>query len=236
MEYFVISDIHGYYTVMRDSLDRAGYDKNNPNHHLIVVGDMFDRGPQSKEVLEFLYPLERAGDATIILGNHDTFLLELFRGDYDRVGFNMLYNGFDKTLWSLSGIKPSYDNIDEVYDKIEWNYPYLHQRLTSLPYYYELGDYIFVHGGIDGGKLDWKTMSSNHEFIWSREHKLPKVEGKTVVAGHTRVPTIRIDTNDYHKLFLTDPKYFDILYLDGKILIDRYVEVSQELNVLRLSI
>lgn len=235
MEYFVISDIHGYYTVMKDSLTQAGYDHTNPNHHLIVVGDMFDRGHQSKEVLEFLYPLERAGNATVILGNHDTFLIELFEGNYDRVGFNMLYNGFDKTLWSLSGIRPSIDNIEEVHQKIDWNHPYLYQWLISLPYYHEVGDYIFVHGGIDGGKLDWKTMTSNHEFIWSREHKLPPVEGKTVVAGHTRVPTIRIDTNDYHRLYLTDPSYFDILHLDGKILIDRYVEVSQELNVFRFS-
>jgi len=236
MRYFVISDIHGFYDVMVESLTKSGYDSTNENHHLLILGDMFDRGHQSKEVLHYIYDLYQSNKATVLLGNHDTFLIELLQGDHGKAYFNMLYNGFGLTLESLSGIEPDLDNLPTIQERILQEYPYLLEWLKSLPYFIEIGDYIFVHGGIDGGKLDWRSMSSPHDFIWSREHLLPAIEGKTVVAGHTRVPTIRRQTNNYHLLHLHHPEDFDILYMDGKILIDRYVEVSQELNVLILDL
>jgi serine/threonine protein phosphatase 1 len=221
---------------MLESLQKHGYDSTNDSHHLIVIGDMFDRGNESNLVLEYLYDLHHQKKATIILGNHDSFLRDFLQGDFDRAYFNSLYNGFAMTLFALSNIKPVADNYQAIYDKIHTRYPYLLSWLETLPLYLELGDYIFVHGGIDGGVLDWKTMLTERDFVWSREINLPKVDGKTVVAGHHRVATIRQKTDDYELLYLYHPEYFDILYEDGKILIDRFVEVSQELNVLILEI
>ena len=42
--YFVCSDIHGFYKEWVKSLKEAGFNKNNPEHILIVLGDIFDRG------------------------------------------------------------------------------------------------------------------------------------------------------------------------------------------------
>ena len=42
--YFVCSDIHGFYKEWMKSLKEAGFNKNNPEHILIVLGDVFDRG------------------------------------------------------------------------------------------------------------------------------------------------------------------------------------------------
>ncbi|QMS85046.1 metallophosphoesterase [Candidatus Xianfuyuplasma coldseepsis] len=234
MTYFVISDIHGYYKAMRQSLQKAGYNENNPHHHLIVIGDMFDRGPSSDQVLEYLYPLFQENKASIIIGNHDTFLRDFLQGDNSRVLFNVMYNGFQATLEALSNTSFTEDSLDSIRTKIHRRYPYLQSLLENVPYFIEKGDYIFVHGGIDGGALDWRTMLSEHDYVWSREHQLPPIPGKTVVAGHTRVATIRKRTTSYELLFLHHPEYFDILYMEGKILIDRFVEVAQELNVLVL--
>jgi serine/threonine protein phosphatase 1 len=55
-KYFIISDIHGHYNEMITALNNAGFNHNS-NHILIVLGDMFDRGNQSKEVLEYLHEL-----------------------------------------------------------------------------------------------------------------------------------------------------------------------------------
>ena len=236
MKYHVISDIHGYYDVMIHSLNKAGYDPTNEEHHLIVLGDMFDRGPHSDKVFEYIYDLHQKQKATVILGNHDSFLLDLLDGDDKNAHFNIQYNGFGKTLLAFSGTNTSLIAVDHAVDRINQRYPHLHQWLAELPYYIELGDYIFVHGGIDGSMLDWKSMSSRRDFIWNREILLPRVEGKIVVAGHHRVATIRKKTNDYHLLFLHQPELFDILHEEGKILIDRFVEASQELNVLILDI
>jgi serine/threonine protein phosphatase 1 len=100
----------------------------------------------------------------------------------------------------------------------------------------ELDDYIFVHGGIDPTLEDWRK-ASRFEYVWTYEVKMDPVQGKTVVAGHHRVATIRKPyATDYRQLFLDDPSLFDPMYLEGKILIDRFVEVSKELNVLVLDI
>lgn len=235
-KHFVISDIHSHYTSMIQALTNAGYDEMNDLHHLLVLGDLFDRGDEANQVFEYLYRLSKENKATIILGNHDSFLLDLLDGKYERVQFNMKHNGFGKTLKQLSGIDPEDNDIERIHNYIDNRYPQLYPWLQSLPLYVEIDDYIFVHGGIDGSKLDWKTMSSRHDFVWSREHELQKLDGKTVVAGHHRVATIRKKTSDYHLLFLHHPEMFDILYEDGKILIDRFVGVSNEINVLVLDL
>ena len=46
MKYFVISDIHSYYDEMIDSLKNYSFDVSNKEHHLLVLGDLFDRGPK----------------------------------------------------------------------------------------------------------------------------------------------------------------------------------------------
>jgi len=219
---------------MKQSLDKAMYDKNNPKHHLIVLGDLFDRGTETIEVLEYLYELNKEKKATIILGNHDNFLLDFLDNNHSKVSFNIEHNGFGNTIEQLSGLDLEINSYDEIELSIRIRYPYLKEWLNSFPLYYELGTYIFVHGGIDGGMLDWKSMTSKREFLWNREINLPRVIDKIVVAGHHRVATIRKKTKDYKLLFQTSPELFDILYDEGKILIDRFVEKSKEINVLVL--
>ena len=40
-KYFVTSDIHGFYDEFMASLDRAGFDIINPDHILVICGDIF---------------------------------------------------------------------------------------------------------------------------------------------------------------------------------------------------
>lgn len=239
MIYFCVSDIHGHYDSLITALNEAGFNKDLPQHHLIVIGDLFDRGNQSNKVLDYLYELSNNEKTTIVLGNHDTFLLELFESNYMRVRFNILKNGFLNTLKSLSMIdnfNPDFDEeIDMVRNSILEKYPFIEKWIRSFPLYLELGDYIFVHGGIDGSKNNWKE-SPIRDFIWGRMSQLNRVPNKTVVVGHQRIPTIKHKTKDYKQLFKDNPEYFDILYEEGKIFIDRYVEITNELNVLKLEI
>jgi len=50
---FVVSDIHGHYTLLREALDRAGFDKDNEDHLLICCGDYFDRGTKMLKCCAF---------------------------------------------------------------------------------------------------------------------------------------------------------------------------------------
>jgi len=123
------------------------------------------------------------------------------------------------------------DRLHIVRDAIIHNYPYLESFIRELPYYYELDDYIFVHGGVDGSLDNWKDTPKKR-MVWNYQVKLDRVPQKTIVAGHHRVATIRHPKENYKALFTKQPEAFDIYRAPGKILIDRYVEVSKELNVL----
>ena len=79
MEYFVVSDIHGYYDELIAALSEKGFDKNNPNHSLIVCGDCFDRGPKPIEVMDYLKSLPRRH---LIWGNHEELMTDLLYRRY----------------------------------------------------------------------------------------------------------------------------------------------------------
>jgi len=48
MKYFVSSDIHGHFDEWMNSLAAKGFDINNPQHKIVLCGDIFDRGHQPK--------------------------------------------------------------------------------------------------------------------------------------------------------------------------------------------
>ncbi len=61
----IIGDIHGCYAEMLDLLDKAGIG----NDDLVVsVGDIIDRGPEPREVIEFFRNRE---NSVVIIGNHE---------------------------------------------------------------------------------------------------------------------------------------------------------------------
>ena len=73
---YVIGDVHGCYRELQDLLALIAF---NPNKdRLGFVGDLVNRGPNSLEVLRFLKSL--SSSSSIVLGNHDLFLLILGYG------------------------------------------------------------------------------------------------------------------------------------------------------------
>ena len=132
LKYFVISDIHSHYEAMITALEKHKYDEHNPNHHLLVLGDLFDRGKEAILVLEYLFRLNLEEKATIILGNHDTFLLDFLQGKQDRSYFNIIRNGFGETLQQLSGIEALYENFKQINNNIIYNYSFLENCRTGV--------------------------------------------------------------------------------------------------------
>ena len=45
-KFFVVADVHSFYDEMKQELDTAGFDINNPDHILVSCGDVLDRGPK----------------------------------------------------------------------------------------------------------------------------------------------------------------------------------------------
>lgn len=169
--YFVCSDIHGYYDEWMTSLSESGFDFYDKDHILVVLGDIFDRGRQPKEIYEFLksFPDNRL---ILIRGNHEYLLLDLVKRGYPLEHDE--HNGTAQTLVDL--YKDPYKTQKEFIFENRDKYPndelyaisfkiyqdairelYTNDTIKSVvrwikskkwKNYFELGPYIFVHAFI----------------------------------------------------------------------------------------
>ena len=57
MKYYVTADIHGFYSILRSSLEDAGYFQDKDPHKLIILGDLFDRGKEALQLQDFILDL-----------------------------------------------------------------------------------------------------------------------------------------------------------------------------------
>ena len=202
---FVTSDIHSYIAPLKESLDRAGFDPNNKDHWLIVCGDVFDRGPDSVELLKFIMSIE---NKILVKGNHDILLDNLcmrgFPYSHDK------QNGTTRTVQDISGKYSAYDFADAC----EITYNKLARYRELLVNYFETKNYIFVHSWIptnvkfegsskpwyQQGKTltwmeDWRNANDKEweEAMWGNPFVLAEQDlnktCKTIVFGHWHCST-----------------------------------------------
>ena len=107
--------------------------------HLVIVGDVFDRGPQVTECLWFLRALEegaqKAGGAVhFVLGNHEAMVMA---GD-----LRYLHPRYGRPPQGLPSLPELYGPASE-----------LGRWLRSRPVLLKLGPFLFVHGGISPALL-----------------------------------------------------------------------------------
>lgn len=135
-----ISDIHGQFDKMTKLLKAIGIidDRlqwNWGNGHLVVTGDMFDRGAKVTEILWFIHELEKeaqtkGGRIHYLLGNHDIMVM---RGDIRYV--NKKYESVSKEL--KISIRDLYGPETEFG---RW--------LRSKNVIVKINDILFVHAGV----------------------------------------------------------------------------------------
>lgn len=152
----MISDIHGHLNAFEQLLAKVDY---QPAHdQLILLGDYIDRGPASKETIEFVMDLQANG-AIVLRGNHDDWFLQWLQ-DPSQVSPNFLLNGGMETIQSYLhelGDDFSIQKQTEWATSIRENHPTHINFLNDLPLYYEHEAFICVHAGIDPLKSIGKT-------------------------------------------------------------------------------
>ena len=80
-----IADIHGAYTAMVETLQTAGVIDaelawSGGETHLVIVGDILDRGPRSRDAMDLLMRIEgeaeqAGGKVHVLIGNHESMNL-----------------------------------------------------------------------------------------------------------------------------------------------------------------
>lgn len=204
MATFLVSDIHGQNLAFKKALQNAFFSPQKGDR-LFVLGDMVDRGPQSKEVLFDLFALRQAypQQVTLLKGNHEQMLEDWLRGQGNPEIY-LRFNGGDATIRSLLenhplrrafvSSLPSPKEQEEARQVILSRYPTLLPALAALPLYVELPAdaqtgapaVLLVHAGIRPGIP--LTQQRTEDLLWIREPFYEQYDGQTpIVFGHTPV-------------------------------------------------
>lgn len=151
----IIGDIHGCFKTFKALLKQLP-----KNITVYLVGDFIDRGPKSKQMVDFLIKHPKIKS---VMGNHEQMMIQAlcnFPGAFQ----DWMNNGAQDTLNSYG--LDRYNMIDIPREH--------HIFLNNLPKYIELEDVIISH-------------SADIRDVWSRGGLYPQDTKKFHIFGHTPV-------------------------------------------------
>jgi serine/threonine protein phosphatase 1 len=186
---YAIGDIHGrldLFQALVAAIEADDADRGPAETLIVLLGDLVDRGADSRGVIEFARALQRRRAVRILAGNHEEMFLrslsniETFRHFLRHGGRETLLSyGIDRREFIEASMKEAQEMAREAVpaDHIAF--------LESFEDMIQLGDYLFVHAGIDPRlPLDQQRSS---DLRWIREPFLSHggSHGVVVVHGHT---------------------------------------------------
>ena len=197
MHIYAIGDIHGHLELLKSAHHRIAADMALHGHGKIVhLGDLVDRGPDSRGVVDFLQKGVAAGrDWLVLKGNHDRLFTRFVSdpkwqdpGLRPELGWLHPRLGGAATLASY-GVRSAADRpIAPVHADAVAAVPAEHRQfLYALPTSFVCDAAIFVHAGIRPGvPLADQTET---DLLWIRKDFLedPRDHGALIVHGHTAI-------------------------------------------------
>jgi len=167
---FAIGDVHGCALTLQHLLFKII--RLRKDDRIFMLGDLIDRGPRSKEVIDTLMKLRDSGYfVKSIRGNHEEMLLDAC---HDRSKFLLwIENGGLSTLKSF-----------KVEDACEIPISY-RKFLADLPYYIQLNKFVLCHAGINCNIAD--PFTDTVSMLWNPNHEIipDKIENKRLICGHS---------------------------------------------------
>lgn len=193
---YCIADLHGRYDLLLKAVsaieDHADANGIEDDYVIITLGDYIDRGPESRQIIEYLM---NHPEIECITGNHEVMLLSCYDKNLNPYQYpknskqlmSYLRNGGVETLESYGFLwETNYlGNVDlSVIPKshLEW--------MSDLPVALEYDHHFFCHAGVKPG-VKLKDQDP-HDLIWIRYHFLQSADcatppkwGKHIIHGHT---------------------------------------------------
>lgn len=192
---YAIGDIHGHLDKLKAAHARIEADRKacrDAAALVIHIGDLVDRGPDSRGVIDYLKKGMAGGRPWIVLkGNHDRLLSLFVRGMRDerlRSGLEYLSPNIGglETIKSY-GVEPGLLwSKSRTLDAVQSAVPPAHiEFIDGLPLIHETEDLIFAHAGIRPGVP--LERQEEDDLVWIRDGFLedPRDHGRLVVHGHT---------------------------------------------------
>ena len=195
MRIYAIGDIHGQLERLREAHDRILRD-GGEEAKIVHVGDLIDRGPDSRGVVELLMEGQARGRDWIVLkGNHDRALPNFLRDPRwidpraaERKDWIARDVGAEEALASYGIPDAARRPLEEVHAEAVAKVPADHARwLSGLPAWHLTPLALFVHAGIRPG-VDLGAQIED-DLLWIRKpfDEDSRDHGALVVHGHTPV-------------------------------------------------
>ncbi len=177
---FVIGDIHGCAATLRRLV--VSMLKPVPGDQIYLLGDIIDRGPDSKGVLDFIFELRARGlSVSSVRGNHEEMLLQASDNNYNLSLWTT--NGGQAALQSFQADGPG--DIPHIYRDF----------LDSLPPYILLDDFVIVHAGLNFDPPN--PFEDTGAMLWTRSPYVDRqrIGGRRLICGHTPVSRTRLEAS-----------------------------------------
>lgn len=213
---YAVGDIHGRLDLLEGALKLIESDfssRSKARTHVIFLGDLIDRGPDSAGVVERLRNY-RPPFATpvFLLGNHEEVFLRILNGDEVLLPRWLSFGGAECLLsygLDLEQIRDAHPS--RAIDLIKAVVPEDHVKfIGGFADSVSFGSYLFVHAGIRPGISVSEQAPSDLRWIRKPFLEDERDHGQVIVHGHTiseqveRFPNrIGIDTGAYKTGILT---------------------------------
>ena len=246
MKYYIVSDTHGFYSILKDALFSSGFFDDPDPHRLVILGDLFDRGDEAAKMQDFVLSLMGEDQIILIRGNHEDLFVQLVTTDKGLPYHHHLSNGTYETALQLTGFDyfSAHDCPLGLAAKGTQT-PYYQRIIPAMVDYYETKHYIFTHGWIpciqerDGAYSFYSTWRDASPKDWMKARWINGMDAartapdseKTIVCGHWH-------TSYGHSLFekrgseFGPDADFSPYYGPGIIAVDACTAYSKKVNVL----
>jgi serine/threonine protein phosphatase 1 len=195
MHIYAIGDIHGQIDLLQAAHDLIAADmaRHGPGP-VVHVGDLVNRGPDSRGVVDFLIAgLDQGQDWVVLKGNHDRMFARFLSDPWEpepglRAELSWLHPrlGGADTLRSYGVANAGDRPVEKVHAEAVEAVPQAHLAfLSALPTLHLAGEAAFVHAGIRPG-IPLQDQKET-DLVWIREPFLTATEsfGPLIVHGHT---------------------------------------------------
>ena len=199
MQTYAIGDIHGHLDLLKSVHDLIAEDTARHGAGQVVhVGDLVDRGPDSRGVVEYLRQgIADGQDWVVLKGNHDR-MFTLFVDDptAQDPGLRSVYSwlhpklGGATTLESYGVANAGDRPVAKVHADAVAAVPADHLAfLASRPTWHRANGAIFVHAGVRPGIA--LEQQAEDDLVWIRQGFLDHEDPfeALIVHGHTAIDT-----------------------------------------------
>lgn len=198
---YAIGDIHGRYDLLRGLLsliiqDWEAAKRDDKVIRLIFLGDIIDRGPDSRSCIMMLRHLTSQPRVDLLRGNHEDLLLRSVDGEK-----------WAQDIWIEQGGLATLENYEIAPPRMDEDSFDFAERLStaipaddiaflrSTPMYLTSGTYFFVHAGVRPGVALHRQDEQDLIFIRDDFTRAEDWHGAVVVHGHTVVGDVEFRPN-----------------------------------------